>query len=86
MLAVLELQRIHVNQRLRQFDAVARVKEGMQALAGAQAHVVAALGADGKIALDLRAIEDGVAVRTLAPQPFGHGALAGGLGADLGRD
>ena len=55
-------------------------------LTGADTKVVIALRADVEIALELGAVEHGIAGRTLDPQAFGHGLAHPALAAlDLGR-
>ncbi len=61
------------------------VEKFRQALAAVDPHVVAALGADVQIAFDLRAVQHGIAGRTLGPQTFGHRARAA-LGFDARWD
>src|ERR1700722_2533065 len=75
-LAVLELERIFGSDALADLADGLRVEESAQALACADAHVMAALGADVEIALQLGAIEHRIAGRAFDPQPLGHRARA----------
>ena len=75
-LAVLETQRILGRHVRADLDAGARIKEARQPLAGMDAHVMAALGADMQVALQFGAIQHGIAGRALDPQPFRNGAHA----------
>src|SRR5690606_9689613 len=61
--------------------AAVRIQETQQPLARMHAHVMAALGADMQVALQLGAVEHRIAGRALAPQALGHGTHAA-LGLD----
>ena len=80
-LAVLELQRILRRHAGADLADRLRVEERAQPLARADAHVVAALGADVEIALELGAVQHRIAGRALDPQALGHRTRAA-LGLD----
>jgi len=83
--AVLELERIDGQHLLADFVAAFGVEKGVEPCAGANAVVVAALGADVLVLLQVGLVEHGFAARALDPQPFGHLAALGGVGLlDLG--
>lgn len=58
----------------------------MQALSRTDAHVMSTLNADRKIPVDFRPVVNGIATRTLRPEPLGNRALGGCLGTDFGWD
>ena len=83
--AVLELEGVHGQHFLADFIAAFGVQKGVQPCAGANAVVVAALGADVLVLLQVSLVEHGFAARALDPQPFGYLAALGGVGLlDLG--
>jgi len=84
-LRILEFQRIFGFDLGGNFLVRAGIQEFQQPLPAADAHVMAAFGADVEVALDLRAVEHGIARRTLGPKPFGHRARTA-LGLDTRRD
>ncbi len=84
--AVLELERVHRQHFLADLVAAFRVQEGVEARAGIDAVVVAAMRADVLIVLQIGLVEHGLAARALDPQPLGHLAALRRVGLlDLGR-
>ena len=83
--AVFELEGVHRQHFLADFIAAFGVQKGVQPCAGANAVMVAALGADVLVLLQVGLVEHGFAARALDPQPFGYLAALGGVGLlDLG--
>ena len=83
-LAVAKLERIFGRDLGADLHLLAFVEETRQPLAAADAHVVAALRADVEIALELGAVQHGIAGRTLDPQALGYRTRAA-LGLDPRR-
>src|SRR6185295_891403 len=83
-LAVAELERILRRNLGADLFLVALVEETREALASADAHVMAAFRTDIEIALELGAIQHGVTGGALDPQSFRHRARAA-LGLDPRR-
>src|SRR5690606_25771046 len=83
-LAVTELERVHRTDRGADFLAALRIKEHLQPLARAYAHVVTAFRADMQVPLHFSAIEHGIAGVAFGPHAFRHAAALLGRGIDAG--
>ena len=85
-LLVLELEAVYRFDLGEDFLPVGRIQEDVQATPRADAHVVIALGTDVIVALEIRAVEHGVALDAFLPQSLGHvGALFTLVTAHAGR-
>ena len=73
-LGVGELQRVVRGQVRRDLLPLLVVEQRLQPLGGAQPEVVRALAADVQVLDEILGVDDGVALRTLHPQAFGHPA------------